>query len=69
MTDPSAHPPADAIASLVHELRQPLSVLRLLVENAQALDLPDDVATVMSSIAAQVDEAVDVARRISRLVE
>jgi signal transduction histidine kinase len=69
VTDPSSGEPPDAIAQLVHDLRQPLSVLRLLVERVQGDELPDELATVVSSIAAQVDEAIDVARRLSRLVE
>jgi signal transduction histidine kinase len=70
VTEPSAEPPApDLLAQLVHDLRQPLSVLRLLVDRALALDLPDDGAAVVRSIAEQVDEAVATARKISRLVE
>ena len=69
MTDPSEPSEVQVVAQLVHDLRQPLSALRLLVDNASALELPDDAAAIVRAIGEQVDEAVAVAREISRVVD
>jgi signal transduction histidine kinase len=70
VTDPfDGERSVDDLAELIHELRQPLSTLMLLVENAQQLDLSTEAAAVVENIAAQVAEAVAVARKISRLVD
>ena len=69
MTNPSEPSEVQRIAQLVHDLRQPLSALRLLVDSASALDLPDDAAAIVRAIGEQVDDAVAVARKISRVVD
>jgi len=69
VTNPSEPSEVQRIAQLVHDLRQPLSALRLLVDSASALDLPDDAAAIVRAIGEQVDDAVAVARKISRVVD
>jgi hypothetical protein len=68
-------PPSDPertladVTLLVHDLRQPLSTLRLLTASARDLATDEATVRVIEHIASQVDDAIDVARRISRLIE
>ena len=69
MPDPTpAEPPLEELADLVHELRQPLSALGLLAENVRELDLPEGAADLVTRMADQAAEAVDIARKINRLL-
>lgn len=59
----------DEIGQLTHQLRQPLSAIRLLVDRALRLEDLTDVRATLQLVAHQVDEAVAVAQALNRASE
>lgn len=57
------------IGQLTHQLRQPLSAIRLLLERAQHQEDLRDVRATLGLMAAQVDEAVAIAQALTRTSE
>lgn len=71
MDEPVDRPPTELaeLAELVHDLRQPVSALLMLVGNLQRLELPAEARPWTAAVQREVEELAAVSQQIARLLE